>query len=129
MKAIEELDKLTRAIKDAEFRLKSVETTIDQIDKEIIALEPRKTELEKLLIFHKNSQTIPIAQEYKKAKAELTKIKVRLTLITSDRKKVDDAQRQIVEIIDKFKKDHSELLKNSENNILKPVFGGKRGQK
>ncbi len=129
MSKIEQLDKLDRAIKDSEIRLKSIQTSVEQIDKEINTLEPRKNELERLIGFHKQSETIPIAQEYKKAKAELSKTKARLILINSDYKKAVEACKQIEQIIDKFRKDYYELIKTSENNVLKPIFGGSRGKK
>ena len=129
MSKIDQLDKLDRAIKDAEIRLKSIRTAIEQLDHEINVLNPRKNELEQNIQFHKKAETIPLAHEYKKAKAELSKTKARLILITSDRKKASQACDDIEEIIEKFKRDHTELLKTSENNVLKPVFGDKRGQK
>lgn len=129
MNKIEQLDLITRELKNSEIRLKSVEATVEQIDKEIAALEPRKTELERLLGFHKKAETVPIAQEYKKAKAELSKVKARLILINADQKRARDACKTIEDIIYKFKKDQYDLIKDSGNNVLKPLFGGKRGQK
>lgn len=129
MSKIEELDKLDKAIKDADLRLKSIQTNIEQIDKEIAVLGPRKLDLEQNIEFHKKKDTVPLAQEYKKSKAELSKIKARLILITSDRKKTAQACDQIKEIIEKFKRDHLELLKTSENNVLRPTFGGSRGKR
>lgn len=129
MSKIEELDKLDRAIKDADMRLKSIQTNIEQIDKEIAVLSPRKTELEQNIEFHKKANTVPIAHEYKKSKAELSKTKARLILITSDRKKAAQAVKDIEEIIEKFKRDHAELMRTSENNVLRVMFGAKRGKR
>jgi chromosome segregation ATPase len=126
---IEEIDKLDRAIKDAEIKLKSIENNIEQIDKEISVLTPRKSDLEKNIEFHKKATTIPIAHEYKKAKTELNRIKVRLVTITSERNKSYQACKQIEQIIEKFKKDHLDLLKISENNVLRVLFGNKNGKK
>lgn len=129
MNKIQELDKLDRAIKDAEIRLKSIRTSIDQIDKEIAILQPHINELEQNIGFLKKKETIPIAQEYRKAKTELTKTKVRLSAITSDRLKADDACCQIEEIIQKFKKDHARLIITSDDNILEGKFGVRRGKR
>jgi predicted nucleic acid-binding Zn-ribbon protein len=126
---IEELDKLDRAIKDAEIRLKSIQLAVEQIDKEISVLGPRKLELEQNIEFHKKPKSVPLAQEYKKAKTELSKIKSRLTLITTDRGKAKDACEDVKAIIEKFKRDYQKLLETSENNIVKGTFGGKRGKK
>lgn len=125
----EELDKLDRAAADAEIRLKSIQLNIEQIDKEIAVLNPRKDELEQSIEFHKRTGTIPIAHEYKKAKTEFSKTKARLILITSDRKKADDACKQIEKIIEKLKRDHMELLRTNENNVLRVLFGAGRGKK
>lgn len=125
----EELDKLDCAIKDCEIKLKSVQSNIEQIDKEIDALRPRQAELEQNIEFHKKSNTVPLAQEYKKAKNELSKTKARLILITSDRKKSDEACKQIQQVIEKFKRDYSNLIATSENNVLRVLFGGRRGKK
>lgn len=127
MSKIEELDKLDKAIRDAEISLKSIRISIEQTDNEINVLSTRKNELEQNIQFHKKSDTIPLAHEYKKAKAELSKTKARLILIVSDRKKAYQASKDIEQIIEKFKIDRSNLLKTSENNVLKPIFGGKRG--
>lgn len=129
MSKIEELDKLDRVIKDAEISLKSIQNNIEKIDKEISVLDPRKNELEQNIEFHKKASIIPIAHEYKKAKAELSKIKARLILIVADRKRAIFACQDIEEIIAKYKRDHAELLKNNENNVLNVVFGAKRGKR
>lgn len=129
MSKIEELDKIDKAIKDAEISLKSMQIKMEQIDKEISTLTPRKNELERNIDFHKKVDTIPIAQEYKKAKTELSNVKTRLIAITSDHKKSIEACKQVEKIIEKFKKDQHELLKVSENNVLKAIFGANRGKK
>lgn len=129
MNKIEQLDLITRELKNSEIRLKSVEATVEQIGKEIAVLEPRKIELERLLGFHKKAEIVPIAQEYKKAKAELSKVRARLILIAADQKRAKEACKTIEDIIDKFRKDQYELIRDSGNNVLKPIFGGKRGQK
>jgi chromosome segregation ATPase len=126
---IEELDRLDRAIKDCDIKLKSILSNIEQIDKEIAVLAPRKLELEKNIEFHKKSTTIPIAQEYRKTKAELSKVTARLIFIRADYGKAVEASKQVEEIIEKFKRDHLELLKTSENNLLTPNFGRKNGKK
>lgn len=129
MSKIAELDKLDKALKDADIRLKSIQSAIEQIDKEIAVLSPRKTELEQNIEFHKKEGIIPLAHEYGKTKNELFKTKARLALITSDQKKAIQAVKDIQLIIEKFKKDHYELLKTSENNVLRVLFGVNRGKK
>lgn len=129
MSKIDELDKLDRAIKDAEIRLKSIQTNVEQIGKEISILDPRKNELEQNIEFHKKGDAAPIIGEYRKAKAELSKVKARLILINADFKRATQACQDIEEIIEKFKRDYEDLIKTSENNVLKVLFGGPNGKK
>lgn len=129
MSKIEELDKLDRAIKDAEVNLKSIQTKTEIIAKEIAVLGPRKNELEQNIQFHKRAGSIPIAHEYRKAKLELGKVKGRLALITLDHTKSLQAIKDVAEIIEKFKRDYNALSKTSENNVLQGSFGDKRGKK
>jgi hypothetical protein len=129
MNKLAELDQLCKVISDSEIRLKSVLTNIETIDKEIAVLTPRKNELEQNLEFLKQKDTIPIAQEFKKSKLELSKIKARLCLISSDRAKAAQACKDIEVIIEKFKKDHRKLIITSDDNVLEGNFGAKRGKK
>jgi chromosome segregation ATPase len=125
---IEQLDKLSKAIADADIRLKSIQMNIEKIQAEVSVLSPKKTELKQNIEFHKKEGTIPLAHEFKKARAELSKTTARLILLMSDLKKSQEACQQIAEIIEKFKNDHEALLKTSENNVLRPKFGANRGQ-
>lgn len=129
MGKIDEIDKLIKAIADADIRLKSIQCAVEKIDKEISILGPRKNELEQNIEFHKRSDTIPIAHEYKSSKLELSKTTARLILITSDQKKAIQACKDIERILNKFNKDLFELSKIDENNVLRPVFGGRHGKK
>jgi hypothetical protein len=126
---IEELDKLDRAIKEAEINLKSVQQNTEQMAKEIAALSPRKLELEQNIEFHKKSDTIPIIHEHRKAKAELSKTTARLILIRADHKRASEACKDIEFIIQKLKKDQEALLRISDDNVLRPTFGGNNGKK
>ncbi len=125
----DELDKLTKSIMDADISLKTIEAKVILLEKEIISLEPRKLELETNIEFHKKAEIIPIAQEYKRTKTELNKIKARLALIKPDYKKSVQACKDIVKIIEKFKRDQNALLNIGENNVLRPAFGAKNGKK
>lgn len=129
MSKIIELDRLDKAIKDGDIRLKSIQDNIEKIDKEIAVLGPRKSELEQNIEFHKKEGIIPLAHEYGKTKKELAQVKARLALITSDQKKAIQAVKDIQLIMEKFKKDHYELLKTSDNNVLRVLFGVNRGKK
>jgi chromosome segregation ATPase len=126
---IEELDKLDKILKDSEIRLKSIQSSIEQNSKEISTLSLKKNELEQNIEFHKKDGTIPIANEYKKSKIELSKTKARLILINSDLKKAQQVLKNTEMSIEKVKKDYEELSKVNENNVLRVLFGGDRGKK
>lgn len=128
MGRLDECDKLDKYLKDADIKLKSILANIEKIDKEISVLGPRKNELEQNLEFHKKEGTIPIAQEYKAAKAELSKVTARLIMLNSDRKKSDQACADIELIMDKYRRELIKLMKVDDNNVLRPKFGAKNGK-
>jgi chromosome segregation ATPase len=125
----EELDKLDKEIKTAETSQKSIQTNIDQLSKEINILNKQKIELEQNLEFHKRVGVIPLAHEYGKSKRELTKVTNRLNLITSDHSKSVQGLDRVKEIIVKFRRDYMRLLNSNEDNVVRAIFGVKRGKK
>ena len=127
MSNLQELDKLDRAIKDAEFRLKSIEANIVKVEHEINVLIPFQQQLELNIDFLKKSEVIPIALEFKKARQELTRTKARIGALNSDLSRSSQACSEIVKIIEKFRKDFKKLSEVSSNNILKGKFGGRNG--
>jgi len=129
MGLLDELDRLKRAQEDGEIRLKSIQAAVEQIDKEIAILAPRKLELERNIEFNKKSDAAPIIHEYRKTKSELSKVTARLILIRSDYAKAKQACKDVEEILTKFRKDHADLLKTSENNVLRVIFGADRGKR
>lgn len=129
MNKVEELDKLDKAIKNAEITQRSIQNSIDILYKEINMLSQQKIELEQNLEFHKSAGIVPIAHEYGKSKKELAKITNRLDLITIDHKKSVQGLNHVQEIITKFKSDYAELLASNENNVVRALFGAKRGKK
>ena len=129
MGKLEELDKLDKEIKNAEISLKSIQNNIEKNSNEIAILNPRKKELEQNLEFHKKEGIVPIAHEYGKAKRELSKIKARLILLTSDHKNSLLAFKEVERILTKFKKDYEALSSINDNNVLRVLFGGNRGKR
>ena len=129
MNRSEELEKLDKAIKDAEISQKSIQDNIDIIHKEINTLNKLKNELEQNLEFHKRVGIIPIAHEYGRSKKELTKVINRLAIIGLDYKKFVHGLNQVQDIIIKFKRDYAELLGSNDNNVIRALFGARRGKK
>ena len=129
MNKTEELDKLDKAIKNAEASQKSIQINIDQLSKEINILSQQKNELEENLEFHKRVGIIPIAHEYGKSKKELAKIVNRLNLVVADHKKFVQGLLDVQEIIAKFKRDYADLSGTNDNNVIRALFGVRRGKK
>ena len=128
MNRTEELDKIDRTIKDLEIRLGAIKNSVGQIEKELSVLKPKKLELEQNIRFQKKDGTVPIAHEYKKAKAELARTIARLILIGAEYKKAVDVIVKVEEMIDKNRKDYYNLIVDSQNNVLQGSFGGNRGK-
>ena len=124
----EELDKIDRTIKDLEIRLSAIKNSVGQIEKELSVLNPKKLELEQNIRFQKKMGTVPIAHEYKKAKAELSRNTARLILIASEQAKATAVVKQIEQMIDKLRKDYYNLVVDSQNNVIQVKFGGDRGK-
>ncbi len=129
MNKLQHLEKLDRAIRDGEFRLKSIQYTLEKVQQEINALTPLVDHLEQNLDFLKKSETIPIAHEYRKVKEELSKSKKRLSDIKKDFALGSKGVEELIAIIAKFKKEQSDLIAACENNVVKGSFGGSNGKK
>ncbi len=126
MSKTDELVKIDRNIKDAEARLKTFNSNIDTIQKEIDFLIQVETQLESNIRFLKKDKTITLAEEYQKAKTDLKKTKVRLTQLKSDKIINEKAHKELGYMIEKNKEAYDKLTKESENNVLQGKFGRKR---
>lgn len=120
-----ELDRLDRMVKDSTIRACTVQNNLDVLDRDIANTEVIKQKLEENLQFLKKQKVIAIAEQFKKAKEELAKTKVRLITLRNERedyrKALDNVHRVIkesMEAIDKIKKD-------GDNNVLRANFGKK----
>jgi chromosome segregation ATPase len=129
MSQAEELDKIERALKDAELKIKSVEANLEKLDNEVETLTPLKSELHKNIEFHKKDGIIPLAHEYRKTRSELSKTTARLILLNSERSKTAEALRTIQEVIEKLKSEQVKVLNAYETNVLSVIFGGRRRKK
>ena len=119
MSKTEDLAKLETSIKEAETRLKSIQTSV-----EAIALEIRKVVvIEKTLIENvnilKKQQIIAIAQEFKKAKEELSRVQTRLIVLRNDQAHIDKASQEVNVFLQNARIQHNKMLVDGENNVLK----------
>ena len=126
MNKLEELTRLDRLIKDAELRLNTYKIQIEAIQKEIDFLEKLEIQLQGNINYLKENKIVALATEYKKAKEDLKKTKVRLGFLKSDRLTNEKARKDVIETLEKSKKAYDKLNKENENNVLQGKFGKKR---
>lgn len=122
-----ELEKLDKAIKDGEIRFKTVKTNIESLDKEITILETLEDQLNQNVNCLKQKNIIAIATEFKKAKEDLIKTRIRMSALKNDRELLRKACKDVESLLNKTKKDLEKLQKSGDNNVLKGNFGRKNG--
>jgi len=120
-----ELENLDRAIKDGNIRAHTVKTNMEILSREIENLDQAEIALEENLKFLKQQKIIAIAEEFKKIKDELARVRIRLITSKNERadyqKSLDHTNQTIqwsIEAIEKIKR-------NGDNNVLHANFGKK----
>lgn len=121
-----DLEKIDRNIKDAEIRLKTFDLNIGTIQKEIDFLSNVENQLQTNITFLKKHKIVTLAQEYKKAREDLKKTKIRLTQLKSDRTINEKAHKELGYMLEKNKEAYDKLAQINENNVLQGKFGRKR---
>ena len=115
----EELAKIDRAIKDAEIRIRTVHTSLVALNKDISEITTLEYTLKENLACLKKKQVVAIAQEYKKAKEELRKTQLRLTMLTNDREHYEKTLRDAQSFLDLAKRDYIRMSNLMEKNVIK----------
>lgn len=128
MSKVVEIEKLDRAIRDGEIRIRTVQSNIEQLSKEIEAITTLQEQLEDNLKCLKKKNITVIATEFKKAKEDLAKSKTRLTVLGNERENFKKAADNAKVVMEKAK-EQLEKLKKSDDNVLTGKFGRKDGQK
>lgn len=123
----QELDRLDRAIKDADIRLKSIKNSLEVIDKEINQLTVLEVDLEQNLTILKQKRIIAMAAEYRKAKLELERSKSRLAMLKVNRNNAQAAFDEMDKFLLESREAYAKILKEANNNVLKGKFGKKDG--
>jgi chromosome segregation ATPase len=116
-----ELEKLDRAIKDGEIRLRTVKTNIEVLTREIDTLSQLEGELIDNIKFLKQNKVVAMAGEFKKVKEDLAKTTIRIIALRNDREHFRKSANDVDELIKKAKKD-IEKLNNKNDNILYGKF-------
>jgi len=124
----EDISKLDRAIKDAEIRIKTILVNIDAIAKEIDLLSNQEKTLEDNIRCLKKSRIIAIAQEFKKSKVELQRIKTKTLSLRNEKEHFTKTTNDMENFIKENKKRLDKLQSNNENNVLQFNRGNKDGQ-
>ena len=78
------------------------------------------------ITFLKKNKIIALASEFKKAKEDLKKTKIRLTQLKSDKMINEKAHKELSYMLEKNKEAYDKLAQTSENNVLQGKFGRKR---
>ena len=128
MSKLVELEKLDRAIKDGEIRIRTVQNNIDQLTKEIDQLTTLEKQLEENLDCLKKKNVTVIATEFRKAKEDLTRTKARLTNLGNERENFKKSLDNASQVMEKARAEIEKLKKAENNNVLQGKFGRKDGQ-
>lgn len=121
-----DLEKIDRTIKDCEIRIKTFEVNIGTIQKEVDFLFKVETQLEENITYLKKNKIIALASEFRKAKEDLKKTKIRLTQLKSDKMINEKAHKELSYMLEKNKEAYDKLAQTNENNVLQGKFGRKR---
>jgi uncharacterized protein (DUF3084 family) len=123
----DELTRIAQNIKDCENRLKTFSSNIETIQKEIDFLLNLESQLQANIIILKKIKIVTLATEYKKAREDLKKTKIKLTQLKSDKTINEKAHKELEYLLQKNKEAYDKLAKQGENNVLLGKFGRKRG--
>lgn len=127
MSHTEDLKKLDRTIKDAEIRIRTLQASIDAIDKELLNTVALKKTLEENVKCLKTNKVIAIATEYKKVKEELRRIKFRMEALGHDRNNFCSILRDTEALLKKAAKDLQKIKTGGDANVLQFKPGKKDG--
>ena len=122
----EELAKIDRNCKDIEIRLKTFEINLGAIQKEIDFLLNLESQLSENIAYLKGIKVIALAVEYKKAREDLKRTKIRIMQLKSDKVINEKAYKDLNTQLEKCKETYDKLSKQDDNNVLQGKFGGRK---
>lgn len=120
-----ELERLDRAIKDANIRSGTVRMNIDVLDREIANLDLMELALEENIQVLKQKKIVAIAEEFKKAKEELKRTRLRLITLKNEREDYRKALDHVNQVIVDSTAAIEKIKKDGDNNVLRATFGKK----
>jgi chromosome segregation ATPase len=119
----EDLVKLDRGIKDLEIRAKTFTVNMDAIKKELDFLGTVEEQLDSNIKYLKKVKTVALASEYKKAKEDLKKTKIRLSQLKGDLTANERAYKELESLLKKNQEAYDKLSQQNDNNVLQGKFG------
>ncbi len=123
----DEMTRIAQNIKDCENRLKTFSSNVETIQKEVDFLINLENQLQANISILKKIKIVTLATEYKKAREDLKKTKIKLTQLKSDKTINEKAHKELEYLLQKNKEAYDKLSKQGENNVLLGKFGRKRG--
>ena len=120
-----ELERLDRAIKDSNIRACTVKSNIEVLDRDIANMEELERTLEENLKVLKKQKVVAIAEQFKKAKEDLSKTRVRLITLKNEREDYRKALNNVNTVIKQSMEAIEKIKRDGDNNVLRANFGKK----
>jgi chromosome segregation ATPase len=120
-----ELEELDRAIKDANIRSGTFRINIEVLDSDIGCMEELEKTLEENIQVLKQKKIVAIAEDYRKAKEDLAKTRVRLIALKNEREDYRKALNNTHKVIKDSMEAIEKIKRNGDNNVLRANFGKK----
>lgn len=120
-----ELEKLDRAIKDSNIRACTVKSNVEILDRDIASMEELECTLEENLKFLKQQKVVAMADQFKKAKEDLKRTRVRLITLKNEREDFRKALNNVNQVIRDSMEAIEKIKKDGDNNVLRANFGKK----
>jgi len=121
----EDLKKLDRVIRDSEIRIRTLQTQIGVIEKELLNVVALQQVLEENVKCLKTNKIIAVANEYKKVKEELKRVKHRIETLNYDKTHFSGVLKEVESLLKKASADF-EKMKNTGNENVLPLKPGKK---
>lgn len=114
-----EVDKVEHQIRDLEFKQKSAQNGLIDLEREMVLLNIKKTALsENIKNLKKNEIIIISIPEFKKSKEELNRAITRMEMVKTEKEKVQRALKSIEEFIAKAYEKLKELKSQEVSNVI-----------
>jgi chromosome segregation ATPase len=120
-----ELEALDRAIKDANIRSGTIRINIEVLDSDISTMEVLEKTLEENIQVLKQNKIVAIAKEFKQAKEDLAKTRVRLITLKNEREDYRKALNNVHQVIKDSAEAIEKIKRDGDNNVLRANFGKK----